>query len=93
MPKVEISHNHKVTAEEARKRIETLNKELGEKYGLTSHWHSDTEAHVERTGAKGTIKIEPTRVHLQLDLSFAMTPLKGTIEKRVKEELERLFKD
>jgi len=93
MPKVEISQTHNVTAEEARKRIETLNKELGDKYGLTSRWQSDTEAQVERTGAKGTIRVEPNRVHVFLDLSFAMTPVKGTIEKRIKEELERLFKD
>ncbi len=91
MPKVEISQSHKVTAEEARKRIESLNKELGEKYGLSSSWLSDTEAKVERTGATGKIKIEPTHVQINLDLSFAMTPLKGTIEKRIKDELAKLF--
>jgi putative polyhydroxyalkanoate system protein len=93
MPKVEISQHHKVTADEARKRIDSLNKDLGDKYGLSSHWHSDTEAHVERTGAKGTIRVEANRVHVLLDLSFAMSPLKGTIEKRIKDELEKLFKE
>jgi putative polyhydroxyalkanoate system protein len=80
MPKVEITQSHSVTAEEAKKRIETLNKELGDKYGLTSKWLSATEASVERTGATGKIKIEPSRVHVLLDLSFAM------------DELEKLFK-
>ncbi len=91
MPKLEISHSHKVTAEEARKRIDTLNKELGDKYGLTSRWISDPEAKVERTGATGSIKVEPNRIHVFLDLSFAMTPIKGTVEKRIKDELARLF--
>ena len=91
MPKLEISQSHKVTAEEARKRIDTLNKDLGEKYDLKSRWISDTEAKVERTGATGSIKIEPNRIQVHLDLSFAMTPLKGTIEKRIKDELTKLF--
>ena len=92
MAKLQISQSHNCSAEEARQRIDRLNKELGEKYGLNSSWTSDTEAKVERTGAKGAIKVEPNRVLIDLDLSFAMSPLKGTIEKRIKEELERLFK-
>lgn len=92
MPKVQISQSHNVTAADARQRLEKLSKELGDKYGLNSHWHSDTEAKVERSGAKGTIKIQPKEVVIDLDLSFAMTPVKGTIEKRIKEELEKLFK-
>jgi putative polyhydroxyalkanoate system protein len=92
MAKVEISQNHAVTAEEARKRIESLNKELGDKYGLSSSWVSDTEARVERSGASGSIKIEPNRVNVAIDLSFMMSAFKGPIEQRIKEELERLFK-
>jgi putative polyhydroxyalkanoate system protein len=92
MPKLEINQPHSVTAQEARQKLDGLSKELGEKYGLTSSWTSDTQAKVERTGASGTITIEPNNVKIFLDLSFAMTPLKGTIEKRIKDELEKLFK-
>jgi putative polyhydroxyalkanoate system protein len=92
MPKLQISQSHNLTAAEAHARIDTLSKDLGDKYGLTSKWISDTEAKVERTGAKGTITILANLVNVELDLSFAMTPLKGTIEKRIKEELERLFR-
>lgn len=92
MGKLQISQSHNCTAEEARQRIDKLNKDLGDKYGLTSKWASDTEAKVERTGAKGSIKVAPNQILVDLDLSFAMSPLKGTIEKRIKEELEKLFK-
>ncbi len=91
MPKVEISHNHKVAADEARKRIDSLNQELGAQYGLSSRWLSDTEARFERTGATGTIRIEPHRIHVHLDLSLAMLPIKGAIEKRIKDELAKRF--
>jgi putative polyhydroxyalkanoate system protein len=92
MPKIEIKQKHQVTADEAKKRIDSLKTELGEKYGLNSKWVSDSEAKVERTGATGTIKIHPQHIDVLLDLSFALTPLKGKIESKIKEELEKLFK-
>jgi putative polyhydroxyalkanoate system protein len=91
MPKLNIEQSHKMPADEARKCLDSLSKDLADKYGLTCKWLSDTEAKVERTGATGNIKIEPQRVLVNLDLSFALTPLKGTIESRIREELSRLF--
>jgi len=91
MPKVNIEQSHKLPAAEAKKSLDGLSADLADKYGLTSRWLSDTEAKVERTGVSGTIKIEPQRVLVNLDLSFALTPLKGTIESRIRDELKRLF--
>ena len=91
MPKLEITQSHKLSAAEAKTKLESLCKRLSDKYGLTSKWHSDTEAKVERTGASGTIKIEPAQVKVNLDLSFALTPIKGKVEEKIKDELKKLF--
>jgi len=91
MPKLSIQHPHKLPAAEARKKLEKLSADLSDKYGLKSHWTSDTEARVERTGATGHIRIQPEAVVVDLDLSFALSPLKGTIETRVRDELRKLF--
>jgi putative polyhydroxyalkanoate system protein len=91
MPKLEITHPHKDTAAAAKAKLDKLNQELSSKYGLTSKWVSDTEAKVERTGASGTIKIEPSLVRVALDLSFALSPIKGKVEEKIKEELAKLF--
>ncbi len=91
MPKLEITQSHSGTAEEAKTKLDTLSKELSSKYGLSSKWVSDTEAKVERTGATGTIKIEPKQVKVNLDLSFALTPIKSTVEEKIKSELKKLF--
>ncbi len=91
MPKLEITQSHTVTAAEAKQKLDTLSKDLADKYGLTSQWVSDTEAKVERTGASGTIKIEQSAVRVNLDLSFALTPIKGTVETKIKDELKKLF--
>ncbi|MFO0574891.1 MAG: polyhydroxyalkanoic acid system family protein [Polyangia bacterium] len=91
MPKLEITQSHKVSAEEAKKRLENLSQELSEKYGLSSTWKSATQAEVKRTGANGTINIEPNQVRVNLDLSFVLSPMKDTIEKKIKDELAKLF--
>jgi putative polyhydroxyalkanoate system protein len=91
MPKMTIEQPHKLPADEARKLLDTLSKDLSDKYGLSSRWLTDTEAKVERTGATGSIRIEVQRVIVDLDLSFALTPLKGKIESRIREELKKLF--
>ena len=91
MPKLTIEQSHKMPADEARKCLDELSRDLSDKYGLSCKWLSDTEAKVERTGASGSIRIEPQRVLVNLDLSFALTPLKGKIESKIREELERLF--
>lgn len=91
MPKINITQAHHVPAAEARKKIDGLGKELADKYGLTSKWISDTVAEVKRTGVSGIIKIEAERVLVDLDLSFALSALKGTVESRIKEEMKKLF--
>lgn len=89
MPKIEVIQSHNLTAEEVRKRMEQLNHELGSKYNLTSTWVSPTEAKVERTGATGKISIEPKQVSITLDLSFALSPLKSSVESKIKEILQK----
>lgn len=91
MPKLAIAQAHSVTPEEARARIEGLARDLGDKYGIASEWTSPTHATLKGKGASGQVSIEPASVRVDLDLSFALTPVKGTIEARVKDELRRLF--
>jgi putative polyhydroxyalkanoate system protein len=91
MPKLAISQPHRVGAEEARRRIDGLARELGDKYGLTSRWTSDTVAEVTGSGATGQITVEPEQVDVTLDLPFVLSPMKGRIESRIRDELQKLF--
>ena len=91
MPKVEVRCPHRMPADEARHCVERLSKDLREKFALQHRWVSHTECQVERTGISGAIKIEPDQVVAFLDLSFALSPMKGKIEARIKDEFNRLF--
>ena len=88
MPKLNIERAHQLGAEEARKRLDALATKLSEKYGLKSTWTTPTSADVKGTGASGKITCAADKVTVFIDLSFALTPLKGKIEEKVTKELE-----
>ena len=93
MPKLTIEQSHRLPPTEVRSRLDVLQAKLAEKYGIHGTWVSDTEAQIKRTGASGTIKCFAEKVVVQLDLSFALTPLKSKVENRVREELARCLSD
>lgn len=93
MPSIDIAQPIHVTPEEARRRLETFNGELHEHFGLTPTWTSPTQVEVRRAGGSGWLRIEPDRVDVHIDLSFALTPLRGRIESEIRGRLATLFAD
>jgi putative polyhydroxyalkanoate system protein len=87
MPKVHIEHPHSLPKEEVKKRLQGLADRLADKYGIEATWVNDEEANVRRTGVTGKITCLPDKVTVFLDMSFALTPLKGKVEDRIKREL------
>lgn len=87
MPKFTVERSHSLSVEEAKQRLQAMSEKLSAKYGLSSTWKTDTEAEVKGTGASGKITCTPTKVSVFIDLSFALTPLKGKIEEKVTKEL------
>ena len=88
MPKFTVERTHSLEPADAKARLQTLSDKLSAKYGLSSTWKSDTEAEVKGTGATGKITCVPGKVSVMIDLSFALTMMKGKIEEKVKKELD-----
>ena len=93
MPKIDITQPIHVPPEEARRRLERFQGELQERFGLTPAWTSPTQVEVSRPGASGRLTIESSRVLAHIDLSFALTPLRGRIEREIRSRLAELFDD
>ena len=93
MPSIDITQRIHVPPEEARRRLDRFQAELEERFGLVPAWTSPTEARVRRPGASGWLKIEPSQVGVHIDLSFALTPLRGRIESEIRRRLAELFAD
>ena len=91
MPRFEITQSCSVSAEEARRRLEQLNADLRERYGLEPVWVSPTEVGLKRSGASGTLRIEPGLIRVNVNLSLVLTPLRNEIESRIRRELGELF--
>lgn len=89
MPKLTIEQPHALPHGEVRQRLSTLEDRLATKYGIEAKWVSDTHAEIKRTGASGSIRCAPDRVVVEIDLSFALSPVKSKVETRVREELAR----
>jgi putative polyhydroxyalkanoate system protein len=88
MPKLNIERSHTLDAATVKTRLQGLSDKLAAKYGLTSTWKSDTEAEVKGTGATGKITCSTNKVSVMIDLSFALSMMKGKIEEKVQKELD-----
>ena len=93
MPKMSIEKAHALPPEEVRKRLDALSQTLSDKYGIVSEWKSETEAVFKRTGASGSIHCLADKVVVNVDLSFALTPMKSQVEGRIRHELEKALAD
>ena len=91
MPRIQVFQSHDVTPDEARRRLEALNADLRERYGLVPVWKSPTEVEMTRSGASGTLRIEPREIRVDIELPFALSMLRGRIEDQVRRELSSLF--
>jgi putative polyhydroxyalkanoate system protein len=87
MAKVSIEQAHALPIDEVKKRLQELADRLSAKYGIDAKWTSDREAALKRTGVSGKITVADDKVSVLLDLSFALIPVKGKIEDRIKREL------
>jgi putative polyhydroxyalkanoate system protein len=87
MATIDISRNHKHGTEEAKRRANTLLAKLEKDQGVKGAWAGDTFNIT--APAKGTCEVTATIVRIQLDLPFLLRPLKGKIESKINEELER----
>jgi putative polyhydroxyalkanoate system protein len=88
MPKINIDHAHTLGREEAKKRLQGVADKLASKYGVDACWTSDNESTLKGTGFSGKITCNDQNVTVFLDLSFALTPVKGKIEERIRAELK-----
>lgn len=90
MPTIAIKRRHKLDLKKAKAAAHRVIKDLTARYQLACAWDGD-DVTFERPGVAGRMHVGKSEVHLDVQLSFLMTPLKGSIERAIHEELDRLF--
>ena len=87
MSAIDISRSHKHGKDEAKRRANALLEKLAKDQGVKGTWAGDTFNIT--APAKGTCDVTDSNVRIQIDLPFLMRPLKGKIESKITEELDR----
>jgi putative polyhydroxyalkanoate system protein len=95
MATIDVKRSHTLPKDEARKRAEELAKSMEEKFSLVWKWAGDVIQFDAPRGAakgtKGTVTVSDAVVHVQIDLPFLLRVMKGTIESKVNEKLDKLL--
>lgn len=95
MATIDISRNHSLTLEDAKKKAEELVKGIEQKLGIQWKWDGNTIRFESPSGAakgtKGELVVSDKNVRLAIDLPFMLRVMKGTIEEKVNEKLNAIL--
>ncbi len=95
MATIDIKRAHTLDLAEAKKRAEELATNMQEKLGIRWSWEGDTikfdAPSGAAKGANGTVKVDTSQVRVEIDLPFLLRAVKGTIEGKVTEKLDKLI--
>jgi putative polyhydroxyalkanoate system protein len=95
MATIDITRNHSLPVEDAKKKAEELAKGMADKFGIQWKWEGDTIRFDASSGAakgtKGEVAVTDKTVRVAIDLPFMLRVMKGTIEDKVNEKLNALL--
>jgi putative polyhydroxyalkanoate system protein len=91
VPKYQLDIPHTLPADEAKKRISDATGKLSSEYGASCTWKSDNELAVSRKGLDARVVLEPSRVRIDLNLGFLMTPFAEMIKNGITKKLSSIL--
>jgi putative polyhydroxyalkanoate system protein len=95
MATIDIKRAHTLDLAEAKTRAEALAKNMQEKLGIRWSWEGDNikfdAPSGAAKGATGTVSVNTSQVRVEIDLPFLLRAVKGTIEGKVTEKLDKLI--
>lgn len=93
MPKFEVDIPHALTPEEVRTRLGRASAKLERDYGASCTWEGEAGAQhlvVARKGLNARVAVEPTRLHVECELGFLLSPMAGSIRTGITKQLTDL---
>ena len=95
MATIDVRRAHTLSKEEARKRAEDFARNMEQRFELQWRWEGDRIVFDAPRGAakgtKGTVDVGDKDVRVQIDLPFLLRMLKGTVESKVHEKLDKIL--
>lgn len=90
MATIRVEHKHALTRDEAIERARNVIREFSERLKAEVRW-SGPDATFKGTGFSGTAKVDDGLVHVSVDLSLVLRPMKAKIESKLAKALEERF--
>ena len=87
MTTIHIQREHTLPQDKLHQYVDELAAQLQHKLSMQYRWDGDT-LHFSRTGASGTIKLQPTQLDIEIKLGVLLKPLKGSVERTIHEYLD-----
>jgi len=95
MATIDITRNHALSIDDAKKKAEELAKGMEQRFGINWKWDGNTIRFDAPSGAakgtKGEVAVSDKNVRVAIDLPFMLRVMKGTIEEKVNEKLNALL--
>ncbi len=95
MATIDVRRAHTLSKDEARKRAEDFARTMQQRFELDWRWEGDRIVFDAPRGAakgtKGSVDVGDKDVRVQIDLPFLLRMLKGTVESKVNEKLDKLL--
>jgi putative polyhydroxyalkanoate system protein len=95
MATIDVTRAHSLPKDDAKKRAEEFAKSMQERFELDWRWEGDSihfdAPHGAAKGTKGEVNVTDKTVRVQIDLPFLLRVLKGTVEAKVNEKLDKLL--
>lgn len=95
MATIDVRRAHSLSKEEARKRAEDFARNMQQRFELEWKWDGDRILFEAPRGAakgtRGSVDVGDKDVHVQIDLPFLLRMMKGTVESKVHEKLDKLL--
>ena len=91
MAEARVKKSHNLGLAGVRERAQTAEKDLAERYRATTSWKDENTLAFARAGYKGNITLRENEVEFYVNLGLVGGLLKGKVESKAKEILDRDF--
>jgi putative polyhydroxyalkanoate system protein len=93
MATIDIKRTHNLGLDSAKQKAEELANGMKEKLGISWRWDGnnirfDAPSGMAK-GASGQVTVEASAIRVEIDLPFMLRPMKGMVESKVKEKLDK----
>jgi putative polyhydroxyalkanoate system protein len=90
MATIHIVHAHTLSPKQARAAAQKVADKIAEDYDMDTEWEGDI-LYFERNGVEGALTLEKKSVEVEIQLGFLMSAFAGTIEDKIRENIDKVF--